>query len=193
MATVATAAFAGALFGIALISRIPIWALGAWEQKSFPRLLIAHLLTYGAAATAYAFASSNGGPPEWQAGLAGYAGPSLLVLGLDAFAITANRRRAAISATASLWFLHAGGTQSGPLTTDALKAQLARGSVHPYDWIWRNGFKEWAQIQSVDLTKVAEPAASGKITSATRPSRSLWRDRLALPSGYWIGGPVGKS
>jgi hypothetical protein len=89
MATGAAATFAGALFGIALISRIPIGALDAWKQRSFRRLPLARFLTFVVAATAYAFASANGGPPRWHAGLTSCAWLSLLVPGLDAIAILA--------------------------------------------------------------------------------------------------------
>ena len=60
MATVATAVFAGALLGIALISRIPIWALRAWREKSFLRLLLAHLLTCAIVVLGYAVLSADG-------------------------------------------------------------------------------------------------------------------------------------
>jgi hypothetical protein len=191
MATVATVAFAGALLGIALISRIPIWALRAWKEKSFLRLFFAHLMTFALAAAAYALASADGGAPQWHAGLASYALPSLLVFGLDALAIAAGRHNPATPAAASLWFLHAGGTQSGPLTTEALSAQLAQGSVQPSDWIWRNGFTEWMQIQAVDLSKPAEPAAQpeGRPEAVVAPSAS-WRDWIALPLSYWVSGLI---
>jgi hypothetical protein len=191
MATVATVAFAGALLGIAVFSRIPIWALRAWKEKNFLRLLLAHLITFAIAAAAYAVATADGSTPQWYAGVASYAFPSLLVFGLDVLAITALRQKGSSPAAAYLWFLHAGGTQSGPLTTEALSAQLAQGSVQPSDWIWRNGFKEWVQIQAVDLTKPAEPVASSAAKDvATAKSSPSWRDWVTLPASYWVFGLV---
>ena len=192
MATVATAAFAGALLGIALISRIPIWALSAWQEKSFLRLLLAHLITFAIAATTYAFASADGGAPQWHAGVLSYAFPSLLVFGLDVIAIAALRQKGLSPAAAYTWFLHAGGTQSGPLTTEALTARLAQGSAQPSDWIWRIGFKEWVQIQAVDLSKPGEPAAASdsKAEVAQAAKSSSWRDWFALPARYWACGII---
>lgn len=191
MATVATVAFAGALLGIAVFSRIPIWALRAWKEKGFLRLLLAHLITFAIAAAAYAVATADGSTPQWHAGIASYAIPSLLVFGLDMLAIAALRQKGSSPAAAYLWFLHAGGTQSGPLTTEALAAQLAQGSVQPSDWIWRNGFKEWVQIQAVDLTKPAEPVASSAGNDvATAKSSPSWRDWITVPASYWMFGLV---
>jgi hypothetical protein len=87
-----------------------------------------------------------------------------------------------------MWFLHAGGTQSGPLTTDALAAQLAQGSVQPSDWIWRNGLNEWVQVQTVDLSKATGSIASAESTSASPTPRSFRLGRFILPSGYWTSG-----
>src|SRR5688572_3733974 len=113
MATVATAVFAGALLGIALISRVPIWAFGAWKERSVARLFLAHLSTYGLAATAYALLAANGGAPDWESAFANYALPSLIVFTLDAIAIASVRPAASADSAAPLWFLHAGGHQSG--------------------------------------------------------------------------------
>jgi hypothetical protein len=191
MATVATVAFAGALLGIAVFSRIPIWALRAWKEKSFLRLFGAHVITLVIAVAAYAVATADGGAPQWHAGLASYVFPSLLVFGLDVLAVAALRQKGTSPAAAYLWFLHAGGTQSGPLTTEALAAQLAQGSVQPSDWIWRNGFTEWVQIQAIDLTKPAEPVPSseGREAAAAKSSPN-WRDWFALPASYWLCGLV---
>lgn len=201
MATVATAVFAGALLGIALISRIPIWALGAWRERSLLRLGLAHLITFGFAAVAYAVAAGQNGYPDWQAGALSYALPSLIVFTLDAMVILTVRPEAlAQVAGIPSWFLHAGGNQSGPLTTEAVQATLAAGGAKPTDWIWRDGFKEWVPIESIDLTKPVEPAvaAPAPATSTVTPVASAdpaprtqpWRDWFALPIGYWMGGLV---
>ncbi|MGE0241989.1 MAG: GYF domain-containing protein [Parvibaculaceae bacterium] len=192
MATVATAIFAGALLGIALISRIPIWALHAWKEKSFLRLFLAHLLTYGFVVLAYALASRDGGTPQWQAAFAGFALPSLIVFTLDTIAVAAGRNAGLQASILPMWFLHAGGNQSGPLTTEALEAALAGGTVKPSDWIWRDGFKEWMQIEHVDLAKPeaapAAPARAAAAETAALPDR--WRRWFALSIGYWIAGLV---
>lgn len=190
MATLATAVFAWALLGIALISRIPIWALGAWKDRSVSRLLLAHLVTFGIAGAAYALAMAAGGAPQWQASFASFAVPSLLVFVLDAIAIAASRKSRSSAADALMWFLHADGRQSGPSTTAAVQAALAEGSVKSSDWIWRNGFKEWTQIGTVDLSKAAEEPVPSE-TQADEAELGLlhhWRDWLALPASYWAGG-----
>src|SRR5690348_4445060 len=129
MAIIATAVFTGALLGIALISRIPIWALRAWREKSFLRLLLAHLLTYIFVASAYALLSADGGSPQWQSAFAGTLIPALIVFTLDAIAIAALRNAGPQVSLAPMWFLHAGGNQSGPLSTAAVETALAGGKL----------------------------------------------------------------
>jgi len=191
MATVATTIFAGALLGIALFSRIPIWALRAWKEKSFLRLFLAHLLTYATVALAYALLSADGGPPQWQTAFASFIVPTLVVFTLDAIAIAALRNAGPQVSLAPMWFLHAGGNQSGPLTTDAVETALAGGTLKPSDWIWRNGFKEWAQIESVDLSKPEEaPALPASPVMTREPGPGQWHKWFAHSAGYWITGLV---
>jgi hypothetical protein len=192
MATLAAAVFAWALLGIALISRIPIWALRAWKKKSFPRLILAHLITFGLLGMGYALATAEGGTPQWQASFTSFVMPSLIVFVLDAIVIAARRNADRPASDALLWFLHADGKQSGPLTTAAIQAALAEGSVKSSDWIWRSEFKEWVQIETVDLAKAAEePVRSeGKTDAEQRSLLRRWRGWSDLPASYWVGGLV---
>lgn len=189
MTTTTVAVFAGALLGIALISRIPIWALGAWKDRSLFRLSAAHLFTYVVVSVASAYGLADGGPPRWNVGFLNCVLPSLLVFLLDVIAMV-SRRMGERKSGAPAWFIHSEGKQSGPVATDTVQASLADGSVKSSDWIWRNGFKEWVQIEAVDLTKAVEEA--GAIADATNnePNYFLrhWRGALSLPVSYWVSG-----
>ena len=190
MATIAAAFFTGTLLGIALISRIPIWALRAWQEKNFLRLLLAHLLTYACVASAFALLSADGGSPQWQSAFAGTLIPALIVFTLDAIAILALRNAGPRVSLAPMWFLHAGGNQSGPLSTAAVETALAGGKLKPSDWIWRNGFKDWTQIESVDLSKPADASALAEGRTGPEPGPRRRPGWFAQPLGYWITGLV---
>src|SRR4029079_10665811 len=67
MTTTAVVHFAGALLGIALISRLPVWLLKAWQERSLFRLLAAHFFTYVLVAVVSAYAETRGVDPPWKA------------------------------------------------------------------------------------------------------------------------------
>ncbi len=173
MTTASVALFAGALLGIALISRVPIWILGAWKQRSPIRLLTAHLITYILVSAVSAYGQARGGPPQWHAGLLIYALPALLVFLFDLAQLSRHRSNPDKPDIPN-WFIHSAGNRKGPLVTEAVQAALADGSVKVSDWIWRDGFPEWTQISAVDLTKNEMVAAPIPSTPAGNRN-NLWR------------------
>jgi uncharacterized membrane protein len=184
MTTAAAISFAGALLGIAIFSRIPIWALRAWKEMSLRRLLAAHLLTYVAAVAISAFALAHGGQPQWQVAVASFVVPSALVFALDALGIYFKMS----DGTGPIaWFTHVGGKRTGPMATEAITTALADGSLKPTDWIWRVGFKEWQQVQTVDVAATAEPAPA---PAGPRTPYLLrhWQGMLSLPRSFWLSG-----
>ena len=184
MTTAAAISFAGALFGIAVLSRIPIWALKAWRDRSPRRLLIAHLLTYSVAVLVSAFALAQGGAPQWQAALAGFIVPSLLVFLLDALGIHFKL----IEGTGpTAWFTHVDGKRNGPLSTENVTAAIAGGALKPTDWLWRMGFKDWQQVQTVDVAGADDPPPTPETPKAPYLLRH-WQGVLSLPKSFWLSG-----
>lgn len=184
MTTATAISFAGALLGIAIFSRFPIWALKAWKEMSFRRLLAAHLLTFVVAVIVSAFALAHGEAPQWQAAMASFIAPSALVFALDALGIyfkTSDGTRPIA------WFTHVGGKRNGPMATDAVTAALADGSLRPTDWIWRVGFKDWQQVQTVDVAAAAEPPPAPVAPKAPYLLRH-WRGLLSLSRSFWLSG-----
>jgi hypothetical protein len=192
MNTAAVVHFAGALLGIALISRLPVWLLRAWQDKSLFRLFAAHLFTYVLVAVVSAYAQSRGVDPQWRVAFIDLALPALLVLLLDV-ALIFKRDVAPVSSEAPQWFMHSAGKQSGPLPAEAVKAALADGSLKDSDWIWRAGFKEWMPISAVDLNS---KEGTAPVESVTPPQargsfvRRHWQGALSLPRSYWASGLV---
>ncbi|WP_119387743.1 GYF domain-containing protein [Taklimakanibacter lacteus] len=188
MTTTAVVHFAGALLGIALISRLPVWFLQAWREKSLLRLFAAHLFTYVIVAVISAFAQARGIDPQWRTAFVDLALPALLVFLIDTVLML--KRDSGTEGLEAHWFLHSAGKQSGPVPADAVTAALADGSLKASDWVWRAGFAEWAQISSVDLTgkdgtpqaAAADPQASGNYL------HRHWQGALSLPRSYWAGG-----
>ena len=184
MTTATAISFAGALLGIAVFSRLPIWALKAWKDMSFRRLLAAHLLTFVAAVIVAAFALAHGGAAQWQAALAGFILPSTLVFLLDALGIFFKMRD---GTGPVVWFTHVGSKRNGPLATEAVIAALADGSLKPTDWIWRVGFKEWQQVQTVDVSAAAAPSPS-PVEPRTPYFLRHWQGALSLSKSFWLSG-----
>lgn len=151
---------------------------------SFRRLLAAHLLTFAAAVITAAFALAHGGRPQWQAALAGFFLPSAFVFALDALGIFFRMRD---GTRPIVWFTHAGGKRNGPITTDAVTAALADGTLKPTDWIWRVGFKEWQQIRSVDVAAAGEPPPA-PATPRTPYFLRHWQGLLPLRRTFWLSG-----
>ena len=50
------------------------------------------------------------------------------------------------------------GRQTGPFSSEAVKAQLTEGSARPTDMGWRKGMAEWGPLSEV-LKAAADPAA----------------------------------
>ena len=192
MTTAAVALFAGALLGIALISRIPIWLLGAWKERSLFGLFAAHLITYVLVAVVSAYVLADGATPQWNVAFLNFAPPSLLVFLLDV-AQMHRREPAPDEPQAPGWFIHSGAEQRGPLATETVRTALTEGSVKSSDWIWRADFKEWVQIQTVDFANKEEekaPAAAS-VPDENNDSNYLirhWQGALSLPVSYWING-----
>lgn len=184
MTTATAISFAGALLGIAVFSRFPIWALKAWKEMSFRRLLAAHLLTYIVAVIVSAFALAHGGAPQWQVAAAGFIVPSALVFVLDALGISF---KMSDGTRPIAWFTHIGGKRNGPMATDAVTQALADGSLKPTDWIWRVGFKDWQQVQTVDVAAAAEPPPAPAVPKAPYLLRH-WQGMLSLPKSFWLSG-----
>lgn len=193
----AVAFYVGAVLGIVLISRIPIWALGVWKAQSFPRLLLAHLITYLLAAVGYAYGAADGGSPKWEMGFLSYALPSLVVVILDAiglFRTTCEKQRNAqdYGADTLEWFVHVNGQDRGPLKTTTIRASLAQGTLQPEDWIWRDGFENWTQIQDIAFLSGASESkmeVPGRTSSGSRRANYFirhWRGELSLPVSYWV-------
>jgi len=187
MTTTAVVHFAGALLGIALISRLPVWLLKAWQERSLFRLFAAHFFTYVLVAVVSAYAETRGVDPPWKAAFVNYALPALLVFLLDVALML--KRDAVSEVTEAFWFMHSAGKQSGPLPTEAVTAALADGSLKPSDWIWRAGFREWMQIGTVDLaSKAGMPAAIAADAKSRNYLHRHWQGALSLPKSYWISG-----
>lgn len=191
------ASFVGAVLGIALISRILIWALGAWKTRSVPRLLLAHLATYLIAAIGSAYGQANGGPPRWEFGFSAYLLPSLLVAAFDIIGMLRPWRRnhqtpARDDANDPVWFIHVNGQERGPITTAAVRNALAQGTLSSEDWIWRNGLHNWIQIVSVDEFAEDEAGTALAATKANDISSNYlvrhWRGQLPLATSYWLNG-----
>ncbi len=184
MTTAAAISFAGALLGVAVFSRVPIWALKAWKEMSLRRLLAAHLITYIVAVIVSAFALAHGGAPEWQVAVASFVVPSALVFALDALCIYFKMRD---GTRPIAWFTHVGGKRNGPMATEAVTAALADNSLKPTDWIWRVGFKEWQQVQTVDVAAAAAPAPDPVLPKTPYLLRH-WQGMLSLPKSFWLSG-----
>ena len=181
----------GAVLGIALVSRLLIWALGAWKVQSIARLLLAHVLTYLIAAIGSAYGNANGGPPLWEFGFGAYALPALLVTLLDVVNMVRRRRKGDSPAAGRnvggdpIWFIHVNSQQRGPLTTEAVRASLAQGTVRREDWIWRDGLESWVQIANVDQFAGTSSVDAGRARSSSYILRH-WRGELSLVRSYWV-------
>lgn len=186
--TAAVVHFAGALLGIALISRLPVWILQAWREKSLLRLFAAHLFTYVMVAVISAYAQARGLDPQWKAAFIDFALPALLVFLIDIALML--KRDTGSEGLEAHWFMHSAGKQSGPVPAETVTAALADGSLKSSDWIWRAGFTEWMQISSVDLaSKDGMPPPVAADPQASRNYfRRHWQGALSLPGSYWAGG-----
>ncbi len=189
----------GAALGIVLLSRVAIWALRAWKLQSIPRLTVAHLLTYLAAAVGSAYGFADDGPVQWALGFTSYALPCLLVAAIDTVALLRAKRQAQAFGVKSkggsdepAWFIHVNGEERGPLGTAAVKDALAAGTMQYGDWIWRPGMQDWAQILSVDQFAAREPEKAPDLSERRRLSSSYflrhWRGQLSLAKSYWLSG-----
>lgn len=59
-------------------------------------------------------------------------------------------QKIAREATEVIWFVARGAVLKGPYTTDQLQDHIKRKDVSHLDFCWRQGFREWRPISSVD-------------------------------------------
>lgn len=85
--------FAGALIATALISRLVLWICKGMGDN-LERILIAHAVSLAIMWVVAAFGFANGGPLAWGAG-ALYAGPQLICMVVDLFALKGRKVKAA--------------------------------------------------------------------------------------------------
>jgi hypothetical protein len=62
------------------------------------------------------------------------------------------------------WFHARGGKRTGPVSTDEMKALLARGDLMPQDLVWRDGMAQWTAASEVPelagaVAPIAQPLA----------------------------------
>jgi len=92
------------------------------------------------------------------------------------------------------WYYSNNGTQSGPVSTEALKAMIADGRVKSVDLVWREGMSDWLPASSVRELAPTPATPPFQASSPTAPqnggipnpyqSPTAAQSRLQMPVHY---------
>lgn len=69
---------------------------------------------------------------------------------------------------ARVWFYYARGRQVGPMPLRNIREAIADGSLTPEDYVYRDGFRDWKQVNEVpEILELAKGAAASSDLDST--------------------------